>query len=290
MGGSYIVTLLNKNTIFDIICAVGCMLEKEFLDFGYSRKDYEFIKNSHPINEYTDEALLKKFKQITQLLLYIGYSDEDIIKMTITFPAIYSYSVENMKQKLDDIMSLGYNRQEVIKMTKVFPAIYALSMENMKQKINDIISLSYSKEEVVKITKLLPTIYGLSIENIKQKINDIMSLGYSREEAMKMTIYLPTIYGLSIKNIKQKIEFYDSIDMHQLAVVDPKQLMQSVTLSYARYQFYLSRGINVDMDCYQKLFMSNNKFIKKYGIEKEELLKLYNYEQFLEERKNERII
>ena len=231
------------------------MLEKEFLDFGYTKEDYILIKNSHGITGYTDETLLKKIKEITKFLL-----------------------------KLD------YSKEEVIKMTKSLPTIYGLSIENMKQKIEDMVSLGYSKEEVIKMTKSLPQIYGYSIENMKQKIEDIVSLGYSKEEVIKMTKNLPTIYGLSIENIKQKVNFYDSIEMHQLAVVDSKQLMQSVTLSYARYQFYLSIGIIVDMDNYKKMFIGNKIFEKQYGIGKTELLMLYNYEQFMEERENDRTI
>ena len=59
---------------------------------------------------------------------------------------------------------LGYSRAEVIKMTKSQPAIYGLSIDNIKQKIEDMEKLGYSKEEVIKMTKSLPAIYGLSIE------------------------------------------------------------------------------------------------------------------------------
>lgn len=55
-------------------------------------------------------------------------------------------------------------------MIKVSPAIYNYSIENIKQKIYDLISLGYSYNDVIKMTKSLPTLFGLSIENIKQKI------------------------------------------------------------------------------------------------------------------------
>ena len=140
------------------------------------------------------------------------------------------------------------------------------------------------------MTKSLPSIYSYSIENMKQKIEDIESLGYSREEVIKMTKSLPSIYGYSIENMKQKIEFYDDIDMHDLAVIDPKKLMQSVKLSYARYNFYKDRGIEINMNNYRKLFIGNKQFEKQYGITKEEILKKYNYEENLEEKKNGPVI
>ena len=172
-------------------------------------------------------------------------------------------------------------------MTKSLPAIYSYSIENMKQKIEDIISLGYTKEEVIKMTKILPAIYGLSIESMKQKIEDIISLGYTKEEVIKMTKILPSIYGFSIENMKQKIDFYDSIDMHELAVINPKQLMQSVNLSYARYSFYKDRGIDIDMNNYGKLFVGQKNFEKAYRITKKELLEKYDYNKYKEEKEKE---
>ena len=151
-------------------------------------------------------------------------------------------------------------------------------------------SLGYSKEEVIKMTKTLPAIYGYSIENMKQKITNIESLGYSKEEVIKMAKTLPTIYGLSIENMKQKIDFYDSINLHDLALLNTKYLMQSVSLSYARYKFYQYKGINVTIDNYKLLFINNKQFENKYKITKKELLEKYNYEEYLKEIQNGRTI
>ena len=192
-------------------------LKEEFIELGYTEEDYEIIRYSDAIITKKDETLIKKLKD------------------SFTF-----------------FLDIGYTKEEVIKMTKKFPAIYGLSIESMKQKIDDMINLGYSKEEVIKMTKTLPAIYGLSIENMKQKI-----------------------------------EFYDFIDMHELAVIDSKILMQSVNLSYARYSFYKDRGIDIDMNNYRKLFIGQKQFEKSYRIKKQELLEKYDYNKYKEERKKE---
>ena len=227
-------------------------LKEEFIKLGYTEEDYEIIRNNYAVNQIKDETLIKKLKDNFAFLLKMGYTKEEVIKMTKSSPQIYSYSIENMKQKIEDIISLGYTKEEVIKMTKILPAIYGFSIESMKQKIEDIISLGYTKEEVIKMTKILPAIYGFSIENMKQKI-----------------------------------DFYDSIDMHELAVINPKQLMQSVNLSYARYSFYKDRGIDIDMNNYGKLFVGQKNFEKTYGITKKELLEKYDYNKYKEEKEKE---
>ena len=189
-------------------------------------------------------------------------------------------SIGNIKQKIEDMKKLGYSREEVIKMTKSFPSIYNFNIENIKQKIEDMEELGYSREEVIKMTKSMPQIYGLSIENIKQKIEEMKKLGYSREKVIKMTKSLPQIYGYSIENIKQKIEFYDSIGLHCLAVIDPKKLMQSTKLSYARYMFFKEKGIAIDETSYRKLFVGQKQFEKQYGLTKNEILQKYPYEKW----------
>ena len=266
------------------------MLKEKFLEFGYTEEEYYAIRNSYALSNYLDDILLKKYCDAILFFLKLGYIKEEVINMTKTFPQIYGLSIENIKQKINDMVSLGYIKEEVIKMTKTFPHIYSYSIENMMQKINDMVSLGYTKEEVIKITKTFPTIYSLSIKKMKQKINDMVSLGYTKEDVIKITKTFPTIYGLSIENMKQKIDFYDSINMHELAVVDSKYLMQSVSLSYARYMFYLSIGEEIDMTNYRKLFIGNKRFEKTYGVTKKEILDKYNYDEYLKEKENGRTI
>ena len=190
-------------------------LKEEFIKLGYTEEDYEIIRNNYAINQIKDETLIKKLKDNFAFLLKMGYTKEEVIKMTKSSPQIYGYSIENMKQKIEDMIALGYTKEEVIKMTKSSP----------------------------------------------------------------------TIYNLSIENMKQKIDFYDSIDMHELAVINSKQLMQSVNLSYARYSFYKDRGIDLDMNNYRKLFVEQKKFEKAYRITKKELLEKYDYDKYEEQRK-----
>ena len=298
-------------------------LRKFFIELGYKEEEYEIIVNTYPLSNLKVETLLNKVKENYNFLIELGYSREDVIKMTKSLPAIYGYSIENIKQKIEDLKELGYSREDVIKMTKSLPALYSYSIENIKQKIEDLKELGYSREDVIKMTKslpaiysysienirqkiedlkelgysgkdvikmtkTLPTIYGYSIENIKQKIEDLKELGYSREDVIKMTKTLPTIYGYSIENIKQKIEFYNSINLHFLAVEDTKNLMQSTALSYARYMFYKERGITIDESNYGKLFISQKQFEKQYGISNKELIARYDYKKVLEDKEKRR--
>ena len=210
--------------------------------------------------------------------------------MTISLPALYSYSIENIKQKIEDLISLGFSHEDVIKMTKFFPSLYGLNIENIKQKIEDLISLGYSHEDVIKMTKFFPSLYGLNIENIKQKIDDFISLRYGHEDIIKMTKTLPTLYGLNIENINQKLTFLREMHLDFIVVEDTKKLMQSIDLTYARYMFFKEKGIEITKDNYRRLFYDAKRFEKQYGIDKSTLLEKYNYQEYINSKKSANII
>ena len=187
----------------------------------------------------------------------------------------------------EEFIKVGYTENDYNEIRNSHSLIN-MKDETISRHLKDIFTFflknGYTKDEVIKMTKSMPSIYGYSKENMKQKIEDIMALGYSKEEVVKMTKSMPSIYSYSKENMKQKIDFYDSIGMHVLAVIDAKNLMQSVNLSYARYSFYMDKGFNIDIDNYKKLFIGQKQFEKSYGITKEELLKKYDYNKFKEEK------
>ena len=150
----------------------------------------------------------------------------------------------------------------------------------MEELIILLCNLGYTNEESKEILSTYP-LNTYKPETLKKRIEEINmymeKLGYSRAELIKVTKSLPTIYGYSIDNIKQKIDFYDSIGLHELAINDTKKLMQSVSLSYARYMFYKEKNIEITDESYKKLFIGQKRFEKVYGITKEELLEKYDY-------------
>ena len=111
-----------------------------------------------------------------------------------------------------------------------------------------------------------------------------------KENVIKITKDLPAIYSSDLKSIKEKISLYDAIGLHDIILINPKNLIQSVSLSYARYKFYLDNGINIDISNYKKIFVDQKQFENKYGLTKQELLEKYDYDEYLEGLKNARTL
>lgn len=254
-------------------------LEKLFIELGYTSDEFKKIRNDYSAARTTDAVFYKNVIRNYKWFLDLGYTNEEIKKMTKFSPALYCLTLDNLNKKIDNLIMLGYSKKDVIKMIKKFSLIFSININTIKQKIKDIEAIGYTETEVLHMTKTFPIIFSLDIENIKQKNKDLEKLGYTPDEVKKITITFPQIYSFSINNIMLKIEFYDSIELHNMVVKDPKNLMQSVNVSYARYKFLERKGINVTMVNYKKIFIDNKKFEAQYKITKETLLKKYNYEE-----------
>ena len=188
------------------------------------------------------------------------------------------------------MIKLGYTKEEVLKITKFLPSIYSYNILTIITKIEEIMLLGYTKEETLTLTKTLPTIFSITIENMQQKINYLIELGYTKEEVIAMSKILPAIYTYTNENIKNKKEFYESIGVSDFILYDTRQLMQSIDLSYARYKYYQKNDIDITIDNYRLLFISEERFFKRYNYTKNQLLKKYNYEKDKEKSKYVRTI
>ena len=168
---------------------------------------------------------------------------------------------------------------EIIKMMKKLPKLYSYSKENIKQKIVYLQELGYKKEEILEMTSVMPQIYCLHIDTITEKLNVMMENGYAKEEVLEITKYFPHILGASIENIMEKLGYYNEIGLHEIPIVNPKTLMQSISLTHARIKFYEEKGIEIEHTNYIKVFVGQKQFKKQYKITNEELIEKYNYEK-----------
>ena len=65
--------------------------------------------------------------------------------------------------------------------------------------------------------------------------------------------------------------------------------MQSVDLTYARYEFFKEKGIDITIENYIKLFINNKRFEKQYGITKQEILEKYSYDEYIKEKHQKKL-
>ena len=174
-------------------------------------------------------------------------------------------------------------------MTKKFPSIFRTSNSILDEKFSNIKELGYTKEQTISILKTVPGLYSVNKQFITSKVENIINLGYTKNDVIKMILNFPGLISLNIETVNHKINFYKTINIEKVFITNTKQLIQSVELSYARYEFYKSKNIDIDENNYRKLFISQNQFINSYGITNKELMEMYNYDLYIQEKENDRI-
>ena len=97
-----------------------------------------------------------------------------------------------------------------------------------------------------------------------------------------LTIF-PGLFGFSLQNIEDKIKYLISINLKEVVTNDPKQLMQSVSVAYARYEFLKSKDLTPTSDDYYLLFSDEPYFKKRFHVTKGELIQIYDYKKYKEQ-------
>ena len=59
---------------------------KVLIELGYSKNEAEEIVNTYPINNLKDDTLKENIKKNYSLFISLGYSKEEVIKMTKSLP------------------------------------------------------------------------------------------------------------------------------------------------------------------------------------------------------------
>ena len=153
----------------------GDKMPKMFLrEIGFSDKLIERMLNSYIAKTYSDEQLKKKFEEMYNFLLKLGYSKKTIMKMADLFPSLFTKTIEDVKIKIDFFLKLGFNLKEFLRMFCLFPNTVSYSKEFIEEKVILLMSFGLTKKETLKIIKDSPGIIALSKSNIENSIKDIL--------------------------------------------------------------------------------------------------------------------
>ena len=139
------------------------MLKEYMLDFGYTESDIELIFKYLSKKHYNSGTLYNKITSINNFLKSLGYTLQDIRKITIYYPYIYTCTIDYMNKKIEDMIDLGYYKKDIVSMIKKYPMILGLSIENIKLKIYRLVEIGYKYSDVIRMGKKYPNMYGYNI-------------------------------------------------------------------------------------------------------------------------------
>ena len=249
------------------------------ISFGYKPRNIEKILSNNSVKLVSYEYILENIKSIIKYLVGIRYTKEEIIRITTKEPTLVTYMPLTLNQKIATFINLNYMLDDILMMFKKQPVLLTMSSTNIINTFIDLVNLGFSKEEVISMTKNFPTLFEYDIENVKDKINNLLLKGYSKDEIMDVSKKFPAILGLSKDNINEKLDFFETVGLQGVALKKPDYTVQSVEVTYARYEFFRMLEVEITSKNINKLFVTAKCFQESYGVSKQELLEMHNYER-----------
>lgn len=249
------------------------------LKLGISKNEIKKMVVVCPVlYSYSEEKIIAMIEYLES----IGYSREVSIFIIKKNPNIYCISISVLDKFVNDLLSLGFKKKDILRIGKNYPAFFNKSIMKVKEIINTLmgIEIGFSKEEAVSIVVGASSVLGYEVDTLKERFNDLLGLGFSASSLIKMIKELPTLIVSDIERTRLIVDFFTSINLRDKIEEFPKSIfMQSVETSYSRYCFYLDMGIVIDESNFKKLFYGSSFYLKNYGITKEDLLSKYNYDK-----------
>lgn len=301
--------IFNKNTNKLIINNPRILSKnKDYIDdritylkkIGMEEKDAKKVCLKFPsiltIGEFNIEISLKNLEETIT-------DKKQLIYLIKSNPNILSFSNKLINKKIEWFYKKGYNKKQTVKIITKATSILTMEIDNEKlnPKANNNDSnieqkykylsedLKYTKEEIISITYRFPEYYTLSLNTIKIRVNNLIRLGFDINIVKYIFYSYPKILSFKIDTLNEKYNYYLKLDMLDLFIKNSKYLMQSLELTDARYNYLINKGLEVNKNNYGKLFVSSKRFKKNYGIDNENILKIYKENGgYYEQRTNKR--
>lgn len=223
---------------------------------------------------YTIDRIKKYFDFFKQL----GLGDNEIIHILKNASSVFNRSISTLKSMVNDLNMYGIDNKKISIISKNYPLFWSNNFEKIKGVVNSLMELGFNKDDSIRILVRASSIAGYDNDTIKNKFKEIVSLQFSEEEVINMINIFPTIIVSGIDRTRNIVYFFNNIGLHDELCHNPKSFfMQSIESSYARYMFYRDMHIEINKDTYRRLFYGWTWFKKTYGVTRDSLLEMYNY-------------
>ncbi|XP_039138052.1 transcription termination factor MTERF8, chloroplastic [Dioscorea cayenensis subsp. rotundata] len=180
---------------------------------------YEFLVEIAGGDEDTAGLLIRK---VPALLLYTvehfgshmdfwrseGLSDEEVLKIALIYPNIFSASRERkLKPRVAFLRESGLSSQDIFKFLCKAPLFLTLSFEdNLSKKLGLLIKLGY-RARTRELVVALGAVTRTSCENMQMVIGLFFSYGLSCEDVLTMSKKHPQVLQYSHLSLEKKLEF-----------------------------------------------------------------------------------
>ncbi|KAL1125323.1 hypothetical protein V6Z11_A13G036200 [Gossypium hirsutum] len=221
--------LKHNNLSYPKIAKLICM-SKGNLDS--IRRLVEWLKTVYVKGEFLGATLLKsgddilhrRLEELDEIVDYLESNGvrRDWIGFVISrCPRLLSYSMEEVKTRVDFYLNMGMNENDFGTMVFDYPGVLGyFTLEEMNQKVNYLKEFGLSTEDVGKLLAFRPQLMGCSIEERwKPLVKYLYYLGISRDGMRRMLTIKPMIFCFNFETtIAPKVQFFRDIGVREDAI------------------------------------------------------------------------
>ncbi|XP_031122689.1 transcription termination factor MTERF2, chloroplastic-like [Ipomoea triloba] len=213
---------------------IGNLICKSRRDVTYIRRFAEWLKSVNVKGRFIGVAMLRSGKNVfsrsfDDLDENIEYLEKNGVRRDwIGFvisrcPEILSFSMEELKMRVEFYLNLGMNENDFGTMVFDYPKVLGyLSMEEMNQKVAYLKEFGLSNEDVGRVIALKPHLMGCNIEEKwKPLVKFFYYIGISKEGMRRILIARPIVFCIDLQNtIVPKVQFLREIGVQEDAIGD----------------------------------------------------------------------
>eukprot|EP01018_Ginkgo_biloba_P009785 Gb_07758 [translate_table: standard] len=136
-------------------------------------------------------------------------------------PEILSFSMEELKWRVDFFLELGMNDEDFGTMVFEYPKVIGFfSIEDMINKVNYLREFGLDNTDLARIIAVRPHILGCNVEEgWKPLVKYLYYLGVPRSGMRRLLTLKPSIFCLNLtENIAPKVRFLRAIGVHEEAI------------------------------------------------------------------------
>ncbi|XP_057494703.1 transcription termination factor MTERF2, chloroplastic [Actinidia eriantha] len=192
----------------------------------------EWLKSIHVRGRFIGVALTKSGKNVLEhseeeLDEIVGYLESNGVSrewmgyVMSRCPQLMSYSMEELKSRVQFYLDMGMNDKDFGTMVFDFPKVLGhFSMEEMKQKVGYLMEFGLSNEDVGRLLAFKPQLMACSIEERwKPLVKYLYYLGVSKDGMRRILAVKPMIFCVDLEStIVPKVQFLRDIGVREDAI------------------------------------------------------------------------
>lgn len=211
-------------------------------NMGYTEDQISLILSSYPIRKQSESTLLYAIKNLTNFFHRNGVDNTDIVYITTIIPNIIMMSIENIKERIQELLQFGFLKSEVFQMLKTYPYLFEMSnqriqnkyqlfqemgfqasdcneifvkrpnllnrdLSSIKKRIQYLFDFGYDANDLLLVIRSVPELIDINQSTLTHKIEELKYFGFTQDEIIKITSYLPELYIYSKDEIEQKTKY-----------------------------------------------------------------------------------